>query len=108
MNLREKWTAAREVERQQRKAAEASQRRYATACELQKLGVPAMTADGWPDPALTEEALDAMLAAEKERRAELYKTFVRAGTVTTFRALGVQILAGDDKVYTLGNHDPYL
>ena len=106
MNLREKWTAAREVERQQRKAAEASQRRYATACELQKLGVPAMTADGWPDPALTEEALDAMLAAEKERRAELYKTFVRAGTVTTFRALGVQILAGDDKVYTLGNHDP--
>jgi hypothetical protein len=107
MGLREKWTEARERDRQERGVQAASQRSYTKALELQKLGVPAMTTDGWPDPALTEEDLDAMLAAEKERRAELYKMFVRAGTVTTFRAIGVQIPAGGDKMYTIGNHDPW-
>jgi hypothetical protein len=37
----------------------------------------------------------------------LYRAFVRAGTVTTFRALGVQILVGDDRVYTIGNHEAW-
>src|SRR5258706_5440509 len=102
MSLREKLAAARERDRQEREAnreaSEASQRRYTKARELQKLGVSAMTPDGWPDPALTEEALDAMLAAEKDRRAESFQSLVRAGTVTTFRALGVQVLAGDVQV----------
>jgi hypothetical protein len=39
--------------------------------------------------------------------AEVYEKFARAGTVTTFRALGVQVLTGDDKVYAIGEHDPY-
>jgi len=65
-----------------------------------------MSPNGGPDPALTETALDRMLAAETGRRAKLYETFIRAGTATIFRALGVQILAGDDTVYTIGSHDP--
>jgi hypothetical protein len=56
---------------------------------------------------LTDKVLDELLAAEKERRAELYKTFARAGTMTTFRALGVQVLAGDDKVYTVRTYDSW-
>jgi len=43
--------------------------------------------------------------AEKERRAKVYETFVSAGPVTTFRALGVQVLAGVGRVYTIGSHD---
>jgi hypothetical protein len=65
-----------------------------------------MSPNGGPDPALTEAALDRMLAAETGRRAGLYEAFVRAGSVTIFQALGVQILAGDDVVYTIGEHDP--
>jgi hypothetical protein len=107
VSLKEKWTAARERDREQQEAWKLSQRRYAKATELGMLGVPVPMSGGWPDPALTEEALDAMLAAEHERRAELYETFVHAGTVTTFRALGVQVLTGDDKVYTIGNHDAW-
>jgi Short C-terminal domain len=107
MGLRGKWTAARELDRQEREAHEARTRRYAKAEELRKLGVSVRTVAGRLDPALTEEALDAMVTAEKGRRAELYETFARAGTVTTFRALGIQILAGGDKVYTIGNHDPW-
>jgi hypothetical protein len=107
VSLKEKWTASRERERQEREAGKANQRRYAKTAELRRQGVPVATPGGWPDPALTEEALDAMLATESERRAKLYETFVRAGTVTTFRALGVQVLAGDDNVYTIGNHDAW-
>jgi hypothetical protein len=48
-----------------------------------------------------------MLAAEPERQAQLYETFVNARTVTTFRSLGVQVLTGDDnKMYTVGSHSP--
>ena len=50
-------------------------------------------------------AAHAAQRAETERRAQLYEAFVSAGTVTTFRVLGVQVLAGDDKVYTIGSHD---
>lgn len=107
MSLREKWADAREHGRQEREALHARDRCWVKWMELEKLGVVARTPDGRPDPTLTEEALDAMLAAEKKRRAELYETFVRAGIVTTFEALGVQILKGDDKVYTIGSHDPY-
>jgi len=107
MSLREKWTEARERDRQKRDANEARLRRLAVADELRKLGVSVRTVTGQLDPALTEEALDAMVKAEKQRRAELYETFVRAGGMTTFRALGVQILAGDDKVYTIGQHDSW-
>lgn len=43
--------------------------------------------------------------AEKERRAQVYETFVSAGPATTYRALGVQVLAGAGRVYTIGSHD---
>jgi hypothetical protein len=106
MSFREDWKAAQERDRQQLEAEGAGHRRYAKAWELHKLGVPVMSSNGGPDPALTEEALDKMLAAEKGRRATLYERFARARTVTIFEALGVQVLAGDDTVYTIGSHDP--
>lgn len=106
MSFREDWKAAQERDRQQPEAEGASHRRYAKAWELHKLGVPVMSPNGWPDPALTEEALDKMLTAEKGRRATLYERFARTRTVTIFEALGVQILTGDDTVYTIGSHDP--
>jgi hypothetical protein len=106
MSLREYWQPAQERDRQQVEADGAGHRRYAKAWELHKLGVPVMSPNGGPDPALTEAALDGMLAAEKGRRATLYETLARAGVATVFRALDVQVLAGDGIVYTLGNHDP--
>jgi len=79
-------------------------RRYAKVGQLKELGVAVPTVDGEPDSSLTEEVLDGMLAAEKNRRTELYKSFVQAGTIITFRAIGVQILEGGDEVYTIGYH----
>jgi Short C-terminal domain len=107
MSLNEKWTAARERSRQEREALKVEERRYAKARKLEKLGVQVKMVEGYPDPALTEDTLDAMLAAENQRRAELYQAFVHAGTVSTFWALGVQVLTGGDQVYTVGVHDPY-
>jgi hypothetical protein len=49
-------------------------------------------------------AAHAARRAEAERQAQLYEAFAGAGTVSTFRALGVQVLAADDKVYTIGSH----
>ena len=106
MSFREDWKAAQGRDRQQPEAEEAGHRLYAKAWELHKLGVPVMAPNGWPDPALTDEALDKMLMAEKGRRATLYERFARAKTVTIFEALGVQILTADDTVYTIGSHDP--
>jgi hypothetical protein len=106
MSLREHWQAAQESDRPQAEADGAGHRRYAKAWELHKLGVPVMSPNGGPDPALTETALAWMLAAEKGRRATLYETFARTGIVTVFPALDVQILTGDGIVYTIGNHDP--
>ena len=106
MSFREDWKAAQGRDRQQPEAEEAGHRLYAKAWELHKLGVPVMAPNGWPDPALTEEALDKMLAAEKGRRATLYERFARARAVTILGALGVQILADNDTVYTIGSHDP--
>jgi Short C-terminal domain len=48
---------------------------------------------------------DAARTAERERQASTYEAFVRARKVTVFRSLGVQVLVGDDKVYTIGSHD---
>jgi hypothetical protein len=106
MTLRENWQAAEERDHQQAEADGAGHRRYANAWELHKLGVPVMSPNGGPDPALTETALAWMLAAEQGRRATLYETFARTGIVTVFPALGVQVLTGDGIVYTIGNHDP--
>src|SRR5215471_17716082 len=106
MSLRENGQAAQERDRQQAEADGAGHRRYAKAWELHKLGVPVMSPNGAPDPALTETALAWMLAAEQGRRATLYETFARTGIVTVFPALDVQILTGDGIVYTIGNHDP--
>lgn len=103
VSVREKLAAARERERQGREAEQARQRRNAKRTQLEKLGVPI----GSLDSRTSEETIDAMLSAEKERQTDLYKAFVRAGTVTTFRALGVQVLVGDDKVYTIGSHESW-
>ena len=105
MSLGENRQAAQERDRQQAEADGAGHRRYVKAWELHKLGVPVMSPNGGPDPALTEMALDGMLAGEKGRRATLYQAFARAGIVTVFRALDVQILTSDGIVYTIGNHD---
>ncbi len=48
---------------------------------------------------------DARLRAERERQAHLFEAFTNAGGVSVFRALGVQVLAGHDAVYTIGFHD---
>jgi hypothetical protein len=106
MTLRENWQAAEERDHQQAEADGAGHRRYTNAWELHKLGVPVMSPNGGPDPALTETTLAWMLAAEQGRRATLYETFARTGIVTVFPALGVQVLTGDGIVYTIGNHDP--
>jgi len=106
MSLQENLQAAQERDRQQAEADGAGHRRYAKAWELHKLGVPVMSPNGAPDPALTETALAWMLAAERERRASLYETFARSGSATVFPGLDVQILTGDGIVYTIGDHDP--
>jgi hypothetical protein len=105
MGLQDKWAAARERNRQVHEAERARHRRYMKALELQGLGLKTMTASGLPSPALTEEDLDAMLAAEKKRRAEMFETFTRVKTLTRFQALGVQIPTGGDQVYTIGAHN---
>jgi Short C-terminal domain len=103
VSLREKLTAARERQRQEGDAQKAGQRRIFKLMELEKFGLSTSElAD-----TLTEADLEAVLAAEKERRARLYETLEGALAMTKFKALGVQVLAGDDMVYTIGHHDPW-
>jgi Short C-terminal domain len=106
MNLREKWTEARERDRQEREAGQARMRRFSKIEQLKAMGAP-VPASETELLSLAEETLDAMLAAEKSRQAELYETFVRCGTVTIYRAFGVQILKGDDKVYSIGSQNAW-
>jgi hypothetical protein len=106
MSLREKWAETRERDRLEREAAKARMRRYSKIEQLKMMGAP-VPADETELLSLEEDALDAMLTAEKSRQAELYEKFLRAGTVTIFRAFGVQVLKGDDKVYTIGNQNPW-
>jgi Short C-terminal domain len=49
---------------------------------------------------------DAGRRAEKDRQTRMYEAAVRAGSVTRFPALGVQVLAGDEHVYTIGSRSP--
>jgi Short C-terminal domain len=42
--------------------------------------------------------------AQTERQAEVYEAFASAGGPTIFRSLGVQVLARDGTVYTIGDH----
>ena len=44
--------------------------------------------------------------AEMERRTRVYEAFARAGRTAVFKLLGVQILGGDDEVYTIGLDNP--
>lgn len=78
-----------------------------------------LTEDGWArawaalvklDPAAARAVaaeLQARLAkvAEDERRSRMFEVFARAGQATVFQALGVQILPGDDMVYSVGFHN---
>jgi len=41
-------------------------------------------------------------SAETERQAQVYEAFTTAGEPTVFRALGVQVLAAENSVYTIG------
>ena len=50
-------------------------------------------------------AADAVQTAEMERQAQVYEAFENAGGVTVFRRLGVQVLVGDGKVFTIGSHN---
>jgi hypothetical protein len=59
----------------------------------------ATTIRGWLDAQAARQA-------EQERRTQLYERFANAGPVTTFRVLGVQVLASEGTVYTIGSHDP--
>ncbi len=81
-----------------------------------------LTADGWAQAwaalvgldagaaqAVAERAqklldADAAQTAEMERQAQVYEAFENAGGVTVFRQLGVQVLVGDGKVFTIGSH----
>jgi hypothetical protein len=56
---------------------------------------------------LSETELDSQIAAETQRRREMYLKFAREARVSTFVQLGVQVLAGDGDVYSIGEHDPY-
>jgi hypothetical protein len=56
---------------------------------------------------LSETELDSLIAAETQRRREMYPKFAREVRVSTFVQLGVQVLAGDGDVYSIGEHDPY-
>ena len=67
MSLRDRWAEAREHGRQDREALRARDRCLVKRIELEKLGVPA----GEVREDLAEEALDAMLAAEKQRQAAM-------------------------------------
>jgi hypothetical protein len=49
-------------------------------------------------------AAEAARKAEMERRAQLYEAVANAGGATVFSLLGVQVLVGDSKVYTIGFH----
>ena len=78
-----------------------------------------LTEDGWArawaallklDPAAARAVageLQARLAkvAEDERQPQMFEVFARAGQATAFRALGVQILPGDELVYSIGFHN---
>jgi hypothetical protein len=74
----------------------------AKRAQLRKLGIAAGDIGS-----LNDTELDSMIAAETRRRAEMYTTFARAAQVSTFVQLGVQVLAGDGNVYSIGEHDPY-
>ena len=102
MGLKDSWAASRERSRQERDAEQARWRRAEKREQLQRMGVPASDLGG-----LSEEDIDAKIAAEEQRQSELFAAFVGAGSTTKFSALGVQVLAGDDKVYTIGTHDSY-
>lgn len=51
-----------------------------------------------------QQAVRAARIAERERQAQVYEAFVSAGGSRVFQSLGVQILASDGKVYTIGDH----
>lgn len=106
MGLKGEWAEARERGRRLREEDHARIRRIARLEQLRRLGVPVPASVRELEAAAMEEALDGMVTAEEERRAELYEVFVRSGTVTTFRAPGVQLPAGGDVVHTIGIHDP--
>jgi hypothetical protein len=60
-----------------------------------------------PDAARAVAAeLKARLAkvVEEERQSRMFQVIARAGQATAFRAIGVQILPGDETVYTVGFH----
>ena len=102
MTLNDKWTATRERRRQQREAELAQWRRVAKVDELQDLGVPVRDLRDLP-----EESLDEMIATERQRQAGLFEATAQEGAVAKFGALGVQVVAGDDDVYTIGYHDSH-
>jgi hypothetical protein len=74
----------------------------AKQAQLRKLGIAAGDIGS-----LSETELDSTIAAETRRRADMYTKFARAARVSTFVQLGVQVLAGDGDVYSIGEHDPY-
>jgi hypothetical protein len=51
-------------------------------------------------------AASAVHKAERERQAQVFEAFANAGSATVFQRLGVQVLLGDGKVYTIGSHNP--
>jgi len=101
VTLKEMLAAARERDRLDREAQKARLRRYAKALELEKLGVSAVAVSGYPDASMPEDDLDRMLAAEKQRQAEVYLAIGHAEKVTTFCTIRVQVLSG--QVYSIGN-----
>jgi hypothetical protein len=107
MGLKDKWAESRELERAARERQLSYVRRLNKSAELRRMGVTSHEPAGVLDPSLTEADLDGMIGAEKQRRSEMYDAVMRAGTVTVFRALGVQLLKGGDVIYTLGLHDGY-
>lgn len=105
MGLKEQWAASRERDRLARLAEERPVRAAMPKPKSKEAG--ALAPSGAELNALTEEALDEMVAAEQRRQGAMYEEFVRVGTVITFRSLGVQVLAGGDQVYTIGDHQQW-
>lgn len=51
-------------------------------------------------------AAGAVRKAERERQAQVFDAFAAARGVTVLQRLGVQVLVGDGKVYSIGTHNP--
>lgn len=74
---------------------------WAALCELD-----AQAASSLSEVLQRRAAAHGARLAEKERQEQMYQLLSRQETVSLFPALGVQVIADDDRVYTIGVSNP--